>query len=260
MSKRAAKRIGWRTLRLERVGSTQDVAREFAADPRHHGLVIRADEQTQGRGRRGAAWLTPPGACLLFSVLLFPPAPLRRPTLLTVLAAVAVCEAVAAGAKVRPVLKWPNDVLVNKRKVCGILIESSGQAAVVGIGLNVSVPHSFFEAALVPGAGSLAEFSPETIDPDALFESLLRQFDDSYAMLAHGNTTALEDRWRYHSGAMGQTVRVHTSAETRIGRLLDLRLDGVQLEAATGQTWNVAPEAILRLELESDWRVSEPRP
>src|SRR5262245_1906379 len=111
--------IGRRLLFLEQVESTNTVAAAHANDAANDGLVVVANEQTAGRGRHGRPWLSRPGEGLLLSVLLFPPEHLRRPVLLTALAAVAVCETIDAAAGLQPTIKWPNDVLIRGRKVCG---------------------------------------------------------------------------------------------------------------------------------------------
>src|SRR6516165_10834563 len=132
-----------RILEFDTVVSTNTVALELANDPANHGVVILAREQTAGRGQYGRSWLAPAGSSLLLSILLFPPPALRRPPLLTAWAAVSVCDLCHQLTGLPARIKWPNDVLIEGRKVCGILIEqrSTGVdsfASVVGIGLNVT--------------------------------------------------------------------------------------------------------------------------
>ena len=109
------------------------------------GLVVTADEQTAGRGRRGNEWFAPPGSCLLYSALLRPFAADRTP-LLPLAVPVAVCEAAEAVAPVRCQVKWPNDVWVDERKVAGVLVEARPDEgwAVIGVGLNVAIPQDDF--------------------------------------------------------------------------------------------------------------------
>jgi BirA family biotin operon repressor/biotin-[acetyl-CoA-carboxylase] ligase len=113
--------------------STQDL---FDADA-PEGAVVSADEQVVGRGRRGRAWTAPPGTSLLFSIALRPPAGRRLPEL-SLVAGVSVADAVEEALGLSAQIKWPNDVLVNRRKVAGILAEKRGDAVVVGIGVNVN--------------------------------------------------------------------------------------------------------------------------
>src|SRR4051812_27340870 len=104
------------------------------------GLAAVADHQTAGRGRLGRAWVAPPGASLLLSVLFRPDLAPERLHLTTAAVALAAAEACEAVAGVLPVLKWPNDLLVGDRKLAGVLAESRLPAVVVGIGLNVNWP------------------------------------------------------------------------------------------------------------------------
>src|SRR5207249_2250573 len=119
---------------------------------------------------------------VLLSVLLFPPPALRRPALLTAWATVSVCETILKLANLQAKIKWPNDVLVRGRKVCGILIEqrTTGHAehplaAVVGIGLNLTQSAEAFEAAGLPLAGSLASMSGTTLAHDEVAKILIHE-------------------------------------------------------------------------------------
>lgn len=129
--------------------STMDVASRLAHEGAAHGVVIGAEEQTSGRGRRGTTWVSPPGAGLYFSFIarpsLSPPpvgVPQRTPSLITLAAGVAVREGIAAAAGLATDLKWPNDLVIGKRKLAGILAEgiaigSRDQAVIIGVGVNV---------------------------------------------------------------------------------------------------------------------------
>ena len=123
------RQIGRRVRVYERLESTNTQAALFADDPSNHGLVIMAEEQTSGRGQQGRSWQAPAGKAVLMSVVVFPPPPLRRPALLTAWAAVSVCELIRQATGFQAKIKWPNDVLIRGRKVCGILIESKVQAS-----------------------------------------------------------------------------------------------------------------------------------
>src|SRR5262249_53884543 len=142
---------------FDRLASTSELAARLALDAKNDGLVILAEEQTAGRGQHGRVWLSPPGTSVLASVLLFPPPELRRPAVLTAWPAVSVCETIPVLTGLQAQIKWPNDVLIRGKKVCGILIEQ-GKGTVVGIGLNVNQTAEHFEEAGLPLAGSLAMF------------------------------------------------------------------------------------------------------
>ncbi len=215
--------VGRRIAVWNRVGSTNDVAARGAGSIANEGLVVFAEEQTAGRGRRGRAWTAPTGTSLLMSVLLFPPEPTADPAWLTALAALAVVEVVAArsGRDVR--IKWPNDVRVDGRKIAGILVER-GPGAVIGIGLNVNLRPDEFPDELQDSATSLLILTGGHADRSELARDLIERLDDLYdAGRTHG-PQALNPRWRERSEHWGQTVEVSTPSGTVRGRLDDIDL------------------------------------
>jgi BirA family biotin operon repressor/biotin-[acetyl-CoA-carboxylase] ligase len=128
-------------IEVERCGSTQDELRRLAAAGAPAFTSVRADEQTAGRGRRGRSWIAPPGSALLASILLRPERAVAEAGALSLVAGVAVCDAVQAiGADAR--LRWPNDVVVGGRKLAGVLpelvLDGGRPAVLVGIGVNLS--------------------------------------------------------------------------------------------------------------------------
>jgi BirA family biotin operon repressor/biotin-[acetyl-CoA-carboxylase] ligase len=160
--------LGTPRLHLRSTGSTNDRARELAATGAPHGTMVTAHAQTAGRGRQGRTWTAPPGRALVASIVIREP-----PRLLPLLAGVAVAEVIGSGAK----LKWPNDVLLDGRKVAGILVEGRPQEswAVLGIGLNVALRESDFPPELRDTAATLG-LEPEAIEPtlERLLELLER--------------------------------------------------------------------------------------
>jgi BirA family transcriptional regulator, biotin operon repressor / biotin---[acetyl-CoA-carboxylase] ligase len=136
--------------------STNERAKELAMADAPGGLVVTADEQTAGRGRRGNAWFAPPGSCLLYSALVRPFSAGDSP-LLPLAVPLAVCEAAEAIAPVRCQVKWPNDIWIDERKVSGVLVEARPDEgwAVVGVGLNVAIADDQFPPALQETATSL---------------------------------------------------------------------------------------------------------
>ena len=138
------------------IDSTNERAKELAIAGAPGGLVVTADEQTAGRGRRGNAWFAPPGSCLLYSRLVRPFAADQAP-LLPLAVPLAVCEAAEAVAPVRCQVKWPNDIWIDERKVSGILVEARPDEgwAVVGVGLNVAITEDEFPPELRETAISL---------------------------------------------------------------------------------------------------------
>jgi len=173
-------------------GSTSVDARELAARGAPHGTLVTALEQREGRGRQGRSWLAPPGQALLCSLVLREP-----PALLPLVAGVAVAE--LAGP--RAALKWPNDVLVDARKVSGILIEGRPQEgwAVLGIGVNVALRLEELPPPVRASAGTLA-LTPDAIEP--LLERLLGLLE---RWLAASGAEVLA-AWRERDALLGSEV------------------------------------------------------
>lgn len=239
-----AKHVGRRVLVFDRVDSTNTVVAGFAEDPARDGLAVLADAQTAGRGRLGRSWESARGAGVWISLLLFAPPALRRPALLTAWAAVSVCETIRQVANVQARIKWPNDVLVRGRKVCGILIEQRQAATVCGIGLNVAQPAEYFVQADLPYAASLAIFNPAVPSRDEVARNLLRQLDEEYGRLYEGDLATLLACWKWRLGLLGKQVTVECPGGPRRGRLRDLTWDAVELELTGGGLLRLRPEAV----------------
>jgi BirA family biotin operon repressor/biotin-[acetyl-CoA-carboxylase] ligase len=220
-------RIGQRTRVYPCVDSTNSLAASFADEPDAHGLAILTHEQTAGRGQHGRTWSAPPGSSVLLSIVLHPPAELRRPVLLTAWAAVSVCAVVQelTGSPCR--IKWPNDVFLQGRKVCGILIEQ-GQATIAGIGLNVTQPAAFFAEAGLTEATSLVQHGVNATAEDVA-RRLLHELDGAWTALEAGEWELLESRWKWHLGVLGQVVRLECHEGDLVGRLLEVGFDGLAL-------------------------------
>lgn len=242
------RRLGRRVLVFDRVESTNDVAAALAED----GLAVLADEQTRGRGQYGRTWQAAPRSSVLLSVLLFPPPPLRRPALLTAWATVAVCTTVRELIGTSARIKWPNDVLLRERKVCGILLETAdspnGPQCVVGIGLNLSQTAADFAAGGLPQATSLGQFRSEPLDTHEVARHLLRRLDDDYHRLCRGDSATLEANWRHHLDLLGQLVRAECADGDRYGRLVGLSLEGVELERPGATRLRLQPEQVKHLD------------
>lgn len=215
-----------RLVHVGTVGSTNDLAWEKGRalppvdtpDPARVLLAIVADEQTKGRGRSGRTWESPPGAGLYFSAYLRPGWPPARAALLTLAAGLAAIEACTA-AGVRPVLKWPNDLVApddSGRKLGGILSETRSEGgiaseAVIGIGLNLHAPSGGYSGELAGRAVSLEELAQGSAIPDAgaLARTLLVRLDEEIRVLARdGGELDLVARARERSGLWGRRVEI----------------------------------------------------
>lgn len=235
--------VGRRVLAFSEVDSTNSVAAAVAG-PDADGLVLVAENQTAGRGRFGRVWQSRPGSSLLMSVVLFPPPELRRASILTAWAAVAVGEAVYSLAGVQARIKWPNDLLVLGKKVCGILIEQ-GKAVVVGIGLNLNQTADELAAAGLPDATSLSVITGRTVDLQAAAGEVVRHLDSEYARLLGGERVAVESVWKWRTGLLGQQVVIErTDGSSVAGWLWELGFDGLELELPGGEVRVIVPETV----------------
>ncbi len=239
--------VGRRVLVYDSLRSTNDAAAELAADPDHAGTVVLADFQTAGRGQYGRVWQSRPGTSLLMSVLLFPPEGLRRPVVLTAWAAVGVAEAVRTLTGIQAKVKWPNDLLVRGKKVCGILIEQ-GLGTVAGVGLNLNQTADDFAAAGLPDATSLAVAAGGTFDPYAAAVAVVRRLDEEYDRLLSGELVPLESDWKWRVGLLGRHVTAELADGALVfGRLRDLTFDGAEIEEGEAGVRVLRPELIRHL-------------
>jgi BirA family transcriptional regulator, biotin operon repressor / biotin---[acetyl-CoA-carboxylase] ligase len=245
--------LGRRALVYPQLDSTNSLALSLGNEPANHGLVVLAHEQTAGRGQYGRTWQAPAGSSVLMTVLLFPPPPLRRPAVLTAWAAVAVSEVILQITGLEAKIKWPNDVYLEGKKVCGILIEQRNGGAeltlatAVGIGLNVRQPASFFEQAGLTLGGSLLSVAGREFDHDVVARQLIRRLDDDYARLADGDFGTLEAIWKQRLQLLGREVTVETGTARHHGRLRAVTFDAVELEAGQLQPLRLTPEAVRQI-------------
>jgi BirA family biotin operon repressor/biotin-[acetyl-CoA-carboxylase] ligase len=242
------KRLGRRVLVFERVDSTNTQAMALADDPANDGLVLIADEQTAGRGQHGRSWICQRGVGVLLSVLVFPAPALRRPVILAAWAANSVCETIRLSTGLQARIKWPNDVLIHGRKVCGILIEQA-RGTVIGIGLNVNQTRESLAKDDLPQAGSLAFFTDRPLDCSQVARQLLVQLDEEYDRLCQGDCAGLESSWKWRTGLLGKQVRIECQDGLHDGRLLELSWEGLELERGDGQTQQFLPELVKHISL-----------
>lgn len=236
--------IGRRILVFDELPSTNDYAASIADQPDSVGMVICARAQTAGRGTFGRSWDSPANAGVWMSVILDPPVQLRRAAILTAWAAVSVAEAIRPLIGRQPRIKWPNDVLIGRHKVCGILIEQ-GKHTIVGIGLNVNQSTDDFANAGLPEATSLAIVGDKPFDVDAVATAVITSLNHEYDLLMHGELTTLESCWKWRVGLLGRMVEVERyDGRRHQGRLLEMAFDGLDLIAKDGERLRLAPEEV----------------
>jgi BirA family biotin operon repressor/biotin-[acetyl-CoA-carboxylase] ligase len=231
--------LGRPRLHLRRTTSTNERARALAEGGAPHGTLVTAEEQSAGRGRQGRTWTAPPGRALLCSVVIRDP-----PRLLPLATGAAVADTVdtVAPAAQPAAIKWPNDVLLDGRKVAGILVEGRPQErwAVVGIGLNVAVAEGDFPPELAGRAGTLG-LGPDAIEP--ALQSLLARLEHWLAAEAEAVLAAVRAR----DALLGRPVR-WAGGEGRgdgidgEGRLVVITSGGGRVTLEAGEVHLAAPE------------------
>jgi len=230
---------------LDTVDSTQSEMERLAAAGAPEGTVVTARHQRAGRGRRGHDWWDAPGQSLLCSVLLRPVCPPAVVPQLSLVGGLATAEAIAAGAAVRARIRWPNDLLVDGRKLSGILCEAASAGAervqhvVLGVGINLE--QTVFPGDLAERATSLRRLAGRAPDPAALLDALLAALGRRYTEWQEGGFAALREAWLAWSALPGQPVRLPDGGAAR-GE--DVAPDGVLLaRAADGRLVRVVSGA-----------------
>lgn len=235
----------WDVRHLVETDSTNRVVLELARAGEPEGIVVVADHQTAGRGRLGRVWQAPPGASLLVTVLLRPTIAVVDAHLVTIAAALAAADACDVVAGVRPSLKWPNDLMVERdgttRKLAGLLAESivhgrGIDAIALGMGLNVQWPATL-PADLAEIATALNLEAGTDVDRDAVLRTWLDLLAERYDRLtSSGGTDALLAAYRLACVTLGRAVRVELAGETLLGTAADVTREGhLVVETAEGR-------------------------
>ncbi len=217
----------------EEIGSTSDRAKELAEDGAEHGEVVVAEAQTAGRGRRGRLWVSPPRRNLYFSVVLRPELPPARAPELTLVASLAICDALRQ-AGVGAGIKWPNDVLVSGRKIAGVLTELAAEPdrvhwVVIGVGVNVNARREDFPEELRDEATSVllerGQPAPRALLAAACFTAL----EDWLDRHAEEGFAPIRDAWRERSVTLGREVVVKEASRELRGVAEDIDATGALL-------------------------------
>ena len=220
-------RIG-RPLRiLAQIDSTNEEIKRNLAANLPEGAVVIADHQTHGRGRQGRSWYSEPATGLYLSTLLKPNLPPEDLACLTLMAGVATVSAIQQQTSALTKLKWPNDILLNGKKIAGILCEciaepGSHPSIIIGIGINLN--HTSFPESLQDIATSLKMETGQTVDRTQLALSLLQNLDSEFKDF--GNRENLIRKWTEQSDMFGKTVTIHQKGKEQTGIALGLNPQG----------------------------------
>ncbi|MER3428565.1 MAG: biotin--[acetyl-CoA-carboxylase] ligase [Pyrinomonas sp.] len=255
-------------IRYDRIASTNTEAAEQARRGAPEGVCIVARAQTSGRGRQGRTWASPPDAGLYFSIILRPTVEERWWPLISLIGALAARDALRIVCSVEADIKWPNDLLINGKKICGVLAETveaeGGRACVLGVGINLR--SIGWPTELAASATSVEAETGAVPDGERLLQALINALDAWYALL-HTETgpEAIRRAWEHRSSyAFGKRVRVAVEGRTVQGTTRGLEPTGaLRLETESGEMLHLYSAEIMELrELETggdpDSRRSDP--
>jgi BirA family biotin operon repressor/biotin-[acetyl-CoA-carboxylase] ligase len=212
--------------------STNTRAKELAGRMAPEGTVVVAEEQTSGRGRRERTWFSPKGHGIYASLILRPAMPASEAPRITLMTAVAVADALLSLAKMPVTIKWPNDILVNGKKLAGILTEISTEMdavhhIVVGLGLNVSTPFERFPEDIRKKATSILIETGHQLPRVGVVRAYLEHFEVLYEELKRDGFGSIMQRWRKLSNVIGQRVTVEVIGKEYCGEVVAVDDDGV---------------------------------
>lgn len=226
--------IGRRYAYLERVASTNDAAKEQARSGAAEGLVVVAEEQSRGRGRRGRGWFSPFGLGIWMSILLRPTLHPSEAPQAALVAALATAHGIEASTGLSTAVKWPNDVLIEGKKVSGILVEMEAelealQYLVVGIGVNANLPRESLPPEARKSATSLGEAKGERIDRAQVTAAILTALEREYFRWIEEGFAGVIERLRPKMISIGRRLRVLEAKRVWEGEGVDLAADGALL-------------------------------
>ncbi len=228
----------------ESVESTNRTARELVLNKTSGITLVLSETQTHGRGRHDRRWISPKGG-LYMSLLLKPKCDAQKYTLFNLLAGCAVCQSIRELYGLNALLKWPNDVLINSKKVAGILSEvfdtHGTMWIVVGIGVNVNQEVAGFPANLRNRITTLQEALQQTVDLNQLIITIIHGFYQRLVMLETGNHNAILNEWRKMNATLGKHVTVVDGGNVITGVALDITKSGALLI-------EVSPHNIMRVD------------
>jgi BirA family biotin operon repressor/biotin-[acetyl-CoA-carboxylase] ligase len=219
------------------VFSTNLIAKEIAKNRIQEGALVIAEKQTKGRGRMQRQWYSPEGG-LWFSIVLYPHLPPEDGILITMAASVSVAEAIQKSVGKNPQIKWPNDILINGKKVCGILTEFDAEMdrinhVVVGIGINVNNKISEDISNI---AVSLKQLTGAKISRVKLLKLILAKFDEMYNEIISGNFKYVRDSWSTFANIVGKKIKVTSEREVIEGYVSDVDEHGcIIVETSKGK-------------------------
>jgi BirA family transcriptional regulator, biotin operon repressor / biotin---[acetyl-CoA-carboxylase] ligase len=226
--------MGKHVMHYDTVSSTQDIAAEMARAGAAEGTLVIAEMQEKGRGRKGRSWVSLPEGGIYLSLILRPNLMPSQVAQIPLIAGVALTKAIRETVLLQPVIKWPNDIIIGKKKVGGILTEMSSEIdavnyVVLGIGLNVNMPASLLNKDISDIATSLIDECGVYISRTKLVQSFLIEFEQIYIKYLTFGFSSVRDEWKTFNNTIGSQVKITDSGTDIKGEAIDIDNDGFLL-------------------------------
>lgn len=219
--------VGKKIYYFDEVASTMDTAVDLGIKGACEGTLILSESQMKGRGRLGREWFSPKYKGIYLSLILKPKILPQQAPMITFLAAISICEAIKKTCQTDTQIKWPNDIVVNHKKLGGILTELNAEmdevrSLVIGIGLNVNND----KKSLFPTAVSLKEIKKEQVSRVELLQDVLRRIESNYLLFGNKGSAVIIDRWRDFNVTLGRRVKIIYHHKSIEGEAIDIDSDG----------------------------------
>jgi len=230
--------------------STNDIALDLASKGADEGTLVIADSQTMGRGRGDRKWFAPAGTSILASLILRPLIELSQINKIVLITAISIVYAIRNVTHLPALIKWPNDVVINSKKIAGILAEAKTEKkfasyVVVGFGINVNIPETSFPEEIADIATSLSIESGYEISRIHLLQEILRQIESRYLKL---DNDSLLDEWKNLSATIGRQVQIEYPDSIKTGFALDIDDSGaLTIKLNTDETQRIMNDDIVRV-------------
>ena len=239
--------FGKRIYYFDTINSTQNFAIELASRPQENGTVVIAEKQTQGRGRLNRKWTSPSGG-IWMSVILRPEFEISASTLFPIISSLALSLAIEKVLKIKPQIKWPNDLTINDKKIAGILVDASVESGkidylILGIGINFKIDVKEVEKTIKNttnyyGVATLVNKNNKT-NPVQLVQAFLLELERLYNLFLYGNSDYIIKQWTKRSSTIGKTISVASSAGPIYGRAIKIDKDGALVISSKGKNQRV---------------------
>jgi BirA family biotin operon repressor/biotin-[acetyl-CoA-carboxylase] ligase len=216
---------------FQTLDSTNSKAYQLALNGAEEGEVVVSESQEKGRGRLGRQWFSPPYLNLYLSVILRPKISPHQASLNTLMAAVATADAIKKFSGLRPLIKWPNDILLRDRKVAGLLNEIHSETdrihfVILGIGVNLNMDEKMFSKEIRTVATSLKIEMGQTVSRKAFLQFFLQELERWYSIFLEKGSAIILKAWRDRAHIKGRQVKVTSFGKTVAGIAIDVDSDG----------------------------------